>query len=206
MGTLTLAAQRKRDQILAGALQSFLQAGYEGTSMDRVATAAGGSKITIYKHFQDKEGLFTALIEQVTARRFHQIFDDRAFEGEPDQVLRHIAHRVLDMLAIDAEYIAFLRLIVGESGRFPALAQLFVQALPQKVWAVLSQYFARHPDLHSPCPEATARIFMGALISYVMTQKILHGQAIAPLNPDTLVECLVTMVLGQPPLQTTADP
>ena len=47
------AAQAKKEQILQGALKIFFQQGYEGTSMDRVAIAAGVSKITIYKHFQN---------------------------------------------------------------------------------------------------------------------------------------------------------
>lgn len=195
---LSQAAQLKREQILHGALQVFLRDGYEGTSMDRVAAAAGVSKITIYKHFQDKEGVFTALIEQVTTQRFQTVFGDLCVEADPAIALRQLAQKLLDMLAIDEEYIAFLRLIIGESGRFPELAQLFVQALPQKVWALLSDYFAAHPDLHTDYPEATARIFMGSLISYVLTQKLLHGQAIAPISQATMIDCLVDTIVLYP--------
>jgi AcrR family transcriptional regulator len=190
-------AALKREQILLGALQIFLHQGYEGTSMDRVAAAAGVSKITIYKHFQDKEGVFTALIERVTAQRFQAVFSDFSIEKEPEQVLRHLAHNLLDMMAIDEEYIAFLRLIIGESGRFPHLAQLFIRALPQKVWALLSHYFAAHPELHLQDPEATARIFMGSLMSFVLTQNILHGDAIAPMAADLMVDCLVDTLIGR---------
>jgi AcrR family transcriptional regulator len=190
----TSAGQRKREQILQGALHIFLQEGYQGTSMDRVAAAAGVSKITIYKHFQDKEGVFTALIKQVTAHRFETVFGQLSFTEDPAVVLRQLAHKLLTTMATDEEYIAFLRLMVGESGRFPALAQLFVQALPQRVWALLSDYFAAHPELHTQHPEATARIFMGTLMGYVMTQNILHGQAIAPMDQDLMVNCLVDTI------------
>lgn len=188
--------QRKREQILQGALHVFLQQGYEGTSMDRVAAAAGVSKITIYKHFQDKEGVFTALITQVTAQRFELVFGHLSFTEAPALVLRQLAHTLLTMMATDDEYIAFLRLIIGESGRFPALAQLFVQALPQRVWALLSDYFTAHPGLHAQHPEVTARIFMGALMGYVMTQHILHGDAIAPMGQELMVDCLVDTITG----------
>jgi AcrR family transcriptional regulator len=194
--TVSATAQLKREQILAGALQIFLQEGYEGTSMDRVAAAAGVSKITIYKHFQDKAGVFTALVEQVTAERFQAVFGDLDFEESPAIALRTLARKLLDMMAIDDQYIAFLRLLIGESGRFPELAQLFIRAMPQKVWTLLAHYIAAHPELRSPHPEATARIFMGALISHVMTQKLLHGEAIAPINPDLMIDCLVNTVLG----------
>ncbi len=198
MATLSasaVSAQQKQAQILQGALKIFLQQGYEGTSMDRVAAAAGVSKITIYKHFQDKEGLFTAMIERVTAQRFEVVFGTLSLEESPGVVLRQVATRLLEMMAVDHEYIAFLRLIIGESGRFPSLAQLFIQALPQKVWTLLSQYFAAHPELNLSNPDAAARIFMGALISYVMTQKLLHGHEIAPMNADVFIASLVDIVV-----------
>lgn len=187
----------KRAQILRGALEIFLKQGYEGTSMDRVAATAGVSKITIYKHFEDKEGLFTALIEQVATQRFEIVFGALSLEDDPASVLRQIATKVLGLLAVDDEYVAFLRLIIGESGRFPALAQLFIQALPQKVWHVLSHYFKAHPELNISNPEATARIFTGALISYAMTQHILHGEQIAPMPPEPLIDSLVDLIVNR---------
>lgn len=194
-GAKSASGQLKQAQILQGALTIFLQRGYEGTSMDRVAAAAGVSKITIYKHFQDKEGLFTALIEQVTAQRFEAVFGTLSLEQPPAVVLRQVATKMLDMLAVDDEYIDFLRLILGESGRFPALAQLFFRALPQRAWGVLSDYFAQHPELGHPNPEAAARIFTGTLMSYVITQKLLHGQEIMPMSRDIIINSLIDMIV-----------
>jgi AcrR family transcriptional regulator len=186
----------KRNQILQGALEVFLRQGYEGTSMDRVAAAAGVSKITIYKHFEDKEGLFTSLIEQVATQRFELVIGTLSLEEDPAHVLRQIAEKLLRLIAIDDEYVAFLRLIIGESGRFPELAQLFIRALPQKVWHLLSQYFAAHPELQLTDPEATARIFTGSLIGYAMTQYVLHGQEIAPMEPDLFINSLVNLIVN----------
>ncbi|MGP1373869.1 MAG: TetR/AcrR family transcriptional regulator [Almyronema sp.] len=198
MGTLptsSVSAQLKQAQILQGALEIFLEGGYEGTSMDRVAAAAGVSKVTIYKHFQDKEGLFTALIEQVTLQRFQTVFSTLSWAEQPTVVLHQVATKLLAMLATDEEYIAFLRLVIGESGRFPALAQLFVRALPQKVLLLLSQYFAAHPELNLPHAEATARIFIGSLISYVMMQKILHGQDMMPMESAVMIDSLIKLIV-----------
>ena len=55
----------KAEQILQGAMAEFLVHGYAATSMDRVASAAKVSKATVYSYFQDKEALFTALVEQL---------------------------------------------------------------------------------------------------------------------------------------------
>ncbi|MBE9138163.1 hypothetical protein IQ254_13370 [Nodosilinea sp. LEGE 07088] len=54
-----------------------------------------------------------------------------------------------------------------------------------------------HPELHLKDAEAAARIFMGSLISFVLTQNILHGAAIAPMAPDLMVDCLVDTLIGR---------
>ncbi|GAB4231187.1 MAG: hypothetical protein Kow0049_13460 [Stanieria sp.] len=172
----------------------FLQHGYAGTSMDRVAEVAKVSKNTIYNHFQDKEGLFTALIEQIATSRFQIVFSSVPLQGEPAVVLRQIAEKLLSVILPDREYISFLRLLIGESERFPHLAQLFIKNLPKKVLSILSEYFCSHPELNLPNPEATARIFMGSLMGYVITQEVLQGKEIIPLSQADLIENLIILI------------
>jgi TetR/AcrR family transcriptional regulator of autoinduction and epiphytic fitness len=69
-------------------MQEFLKHGYAGTSMDKVALSAGVSKATVYSHFQDKEGLFKVLIENLASYKFNLIFGTEPIEGEPITVLR----------------------------------------------------------------------------------------------------------------------
>ena len=52
----------KRRAILEAATTAFLATGYVGTSMDQVAALAAVSKQTVYKHFADKERLFSELV------------------------------------------------------------------------------------------------------------------------------------------------
>ena len=53
---------RKRKAILEAARTLFLRNGYRGTSMDEIAAAAAVSKQTVYKHFADKESLFSEIV------------------------------------------------------------------------------------------------------------------------------------------------
>ncbi|MGL5939268.1 MAG: TetR/AcrR family transcriptional regulator [Waterburya sp.] len=184
----------KREQILQGAMKVFLQHGYAGASMDRVAEVAKVSKNTIYNHFQDKEGLFTALIEQITTNRFQIVFGSVPLKGEPAVVLRQIAEKLLSVILPDREYICFLRLLIAESERFPKLAQLFISHLPKKVLSILGEYFRSHPELKLPNPEATARIFMSSLMGYVLTQEILQGKEIIPLSQEDLIASLIVLI------------
>jgi AcrR family transcriptional regulator len=188
------AVSDKREQILQGAMQVFLQRGYAGTSMDRVAAIANVSKQTIYSHFQDKEGLFTALIERVTIGRLQAELGAELWEGEPEPTLRRLAIAYLNKIG-DEEYLSLLRVVIGESIQFPELAQLYTRTVIQRGQRLICDYFKAHPELRLTDPEATARIFMGALVSFLVAQEILYGKKIMPFEQERLVDQLVEMVL-----------
>jgi AcrR family transcriptional regulator len=188
---------QKAEAILEGAMQEFLVHGYAATSMDRVAAAAGVSKATVYSHFQDKEGLFTALIQRLVRERCRVIFssqDSQLLQGEPSIVLRRLATNMLDEIVSDPQLLAFMRLIIGESGRFPELARVFVRNLDKPVIEVLSQYLASRSELKLPNPEAAARVFIGTLVHFVIIQEMLHGKDILPMERDRLIDNLIYLI------------
>jgi TetR/AcrR family transcriptional regulator, regulator of autoinduction and epiphytic fitness len=186
----------KAAAILAGGMQEFLIHGYAATSMDRVASAAGVSKATVYSHFQDKESLFTALIEQLVRGKFQSLFDTSAesWGSEPKIFLRELAHRVLD-IASETQFLNFMRLIVGESGRFPQLAQAFVRNVEKTSFKMLHEYFASCPQLKLTDSEATARIFIGTLVHFVIIQYMLHGNDIVPMERDRIIDTLIDAIV-----------
>ena len=59
-------SDRKHREIMRAATAVFVAQGYDGTSMDEIASKAGVSKQTIYKHFSDKDNLFTEIILATT--------------------------------------------------------------------------------------------------------------------------------------------
>src|SRR5579864_496086 len=56
---------RKRAAIVNAAVEEFIAAGYDATSMDRIAARAGVSKRTVYNHFESKEALFAAILHRL---------------------------------------------------------------------------------------------------------------------------------------------
>lgn len=185
----------KVEQILQGAMHEFLLHGFAGTSMDRVAASAGVSKATVYSHFQDKQGLFKALIEKLAQERFHSIFGTEPLEGDPKIVLRRLVTKALNQMLKDEEFQAFKRVVIGESGRFPELAQLCIISLVKPTIDTLKSYLASHPELKIPDPEATARILVGSLVHYVMTQEMMNGKEILPMESDRLIDALIHFIL-----------
>lgn len=188
---------QKREQILQGAMRIFLASGYASTSMDRVAAEAGVSKQTIYSHFQDKEGLFKALIERITVDRVQLSFEmEEELVGEPEVVLRKFAE-VLLTVTYNQDFISLFRLMIGESSRFPELAQLYTRTVIQRGRQLLGRYFSNHPELAIADPEATAQVFLGSLVSYVLAQEILHGKETIPLERDRVINSLIDLILKQ---------
>lgn len=76
--------QRSADHVERVALQLFLEQGYDATTVDDVAAAAGVSRASFFRYFQSKEGVVFAraqrdcdrLIE--TLRRYPTVRTDRA--------------------------------------------------------------------------------------------------------------------------------
>src|SRR5262252_2773552 len=57
--------EKTRAAILKAALQEFAHEGVSGARTDEIARRAGVNKALLYYYFNDKEGLYTAALEQV---------------------------------------------------------------------------------------------------------------------------------------------
>ena len=68
-----LPAGERREQILDVAVQVFASKGFHGASMNDVADAAGVTKPVLYQHFDSKQDLYLALLEDVGHRMLHSI-------------------------------------------------------------------------------------------------------------------------------------
>ncbi len=192
-------SEAKTEAILKGAMQEFLAHGYAATSMDRVAKAAKVSKATVYSHFGDKESLFNAVIKDLAQDKFQTVMglqQPQSLEQEPKIVLSAIATRMLNNAKSDRNFQDFIRIIIGESGRFPELAKAYVRNLAKPAIETLTQYLKSHPELKLEDPEATVRVMIGTLVYFVMLQEMLYGQEILPLESERLVNTLTNLITG----------
>ena len=139
-------SDRKRAAILEAATTTFLRRGYLGTSMDEIAALAAVSKQTVYKHFADKEALFTEIVNGTVDQASDPVYDDRARPRSeattspprcatwPGGSSRRSCSRRLLQLR---------RLVIGEAGRFPELGRTFYERGPQRTIGALAVAFER---------------------------------------------------------------
>lgn len=60
-------AKDTKERILAAALQMFSQKGYAGTNIRELTAALGLVKSSMYKHFESKEAIWNALLDEMIA-------------------------------------------------------------------------------------------------------------------------------------------
>lgn len=190
-------SEAKTQAILQGAIQEFLANGYAATSMDKIAKSAGVSKATVYSHFGDKESLFNAVMQDLVKDKFQKVMglqEPQSLAQDPKIVLSTMATRMLENAKSDRAFHDFIRIIIGESGRFPELAKAYVNNLAKPAIATLTKYFKSHPQLNLDDPEATVRVMIGSLVYFVMLQEMLHGKDILPLPDERLVNTLTELI------------
>ncbi|MCJ8282158.1 MAG: TetR/AcrR family transcriptional regulator [Rivularia sp. ALOHA_DT_140] len=199
----TSQSSEKVEAILQGAMQEFLKHGFAATTMDKVTAAAGVSKTTVYSYFQDKEKLFVALIERLITNHGGILTQQNPefFQGEPTKVLTGFANYLLNKFRKDIsstpEFLDLIRLMIGESGRFPNLAQYMVRCVDKNVVKVIANYLRSRSELQIADPEALTRVFLGALVHYTMIEYMLQAGEIMPMERERLIKCLVNLIIPE---------
>jgi AcrR family transcriptional regulator len=89
--------------ILQAALKRFANAGYAATSVQQIVNDARVSKPALYYHFQDKAGLFKALVHEAHDAR-HQVICEAAAKGRNLRAqLEHILTDLFDYISRNRE-------------------------------------------------------------------------------------------------------
>jgi TetR/AcrR family transcriptional repressor of mexJK operon len=123
-GRPTLAeAGRRQLHLLDVAGAMFMRNGFDGTSIDAVADAAGMSKRTVYARYADKNELFGAVLRALIERFVVPITRFQSGTMALESTLLAIGRHVL-MNALDPAAISLHRIIIAESERQPAFGRL----------------------------------------------------------------------------------
>lgn len=63
-----------KERILEAALTLFAENGYDGTSVEQIATEVGIKAPSLYKHYKGKEDILNALIIEKHIRHFCDVY------------------------------------------------------------------------------------------------------------------------------------
>ena len=118
----------KRRQIMDGARQVFLSAGFDGASMNDIARVAGVSKGTLYAYFDSKDTLFEAIIRGEFAQTAERLCTFRR-EGDARDMLRDFGVRLISRMS-EPDTRALARVVIAEAEKFPKIGRAFYEAGP----------------------------------------------------------------------------
>jgi AcrR family transcriptional regulator len=165
-------AAEKRTAIIEAATRLFLEAGYDGTSLARIAEMAGVSKATLFKQFPTKAALFAAIVTESWN------VDDEDFQPEAGDLragLTAIGHRYAALLTRPG-MAALFRIVIAELPRFPELGETQFQLGKLPYFESVRRY------LDAENAAATARLddsvmaatqFLGMISNYVFWPRML---------------------------------
>src|SRR5205807_2497123 len=84
--------EKTRAAILRAALEEFAHEGVTGARTDEIARSAGVNKALLYYYFKDKEGLYSAVLEQVFSGLYSRLTEvlDREDLGPREKMLSYV--------------------------------------------------------------------------------------------------------------------
>lgn len=121
--------ERRKDarpgELLAAALELFVEKGFAATRAEEVTTRAGVSKGTLFLYFASKEDLFKAVVRENISGRFAEWSAEMdSFEGSSAELLRCCILGWWERIgATKAGGIS--KLMMSEAGNFPELASFY---------------------------------------------------------------------------------
>ncbi|WP_336250335.1 TetR/AcrR family transcriptional regulator [Stomatohabitans albus] len=152
-----MSATQRRSQLIHVAKEVFAEVGYEATTIEEIAHRADVSKPVVYQHFGGKEGIYAVVVDREVNALLTRITANLDGVGRPRAMVHASALAFLDYLDEDpAGFKVLVRdtpaslnqgelggllddvadkaaqalaLFLAQSGRDPALAPLFAQAL-----------------------------------------------------------------------------
>lgn len=139
MGTTTLRRPRRSkprwkrrkearpEEIVAAALEEFVERGFVATRLQDVARRAGVTKGTVYLYFKNKEALFKAVVRQTIVPVIaHGESVAETFAGSARDLLERLV-REYWRLVYETALAGIPKLMMAEAANFPQLARFYYE-------------------------------------------------------------------------------
>jgi AcrR family transcriptional regulator len=184
-------------EILDAALNVFAERGFAATRLDAVAAAAGVGKGTIYLYFSSKEDLFRAVVRQRLLPNLEEIERTLAADtGSAADQIRLIVGRLARLA--DSRLAVLPKLVLAESGNFPALARFYADEVMNRGAKMLCGVIRRgieRGEFRPVDPLAVLPLIGGPLMMLALWRHILAPYTEFRLDPEAVTATHLDVLL-----------
>jgi AcrR family transcriptional regulator len=171
---------RKRAVIVDAALKAFLDAGYAEASVNQIAATAGVSIKTLYRHFESKADLFSAVMEAACGKMpgADILKDDEqpAWYGAPPATALLKAGEEYLRNVLSPDQLALYRVVTRDAHRFPELGRRYHEETTGTRDAKFAGYldlWAKREGWKVRDKRAAAHVFAGLLKARIFDEVLL---------------------------------
>lgn len=165
-----MSGDERRKQILRVAIQLFSQRGFSGTTTKEIATAAGVSEAMVFRHFANKEELYSAILDHKACNSVFQ----NPFEEISEKIKERDDFGVFYTMALNAlnhhtEDCGFLRLMLHSALEEHDLARMFFESFITDIYKFLGAYISERQGegaFREMDPRIVVRSFMGMFVNH----------------------------------------
>jgi TetR/AcrR family transcriptional regulator len=142
--------ERRKDarpgELLAAALQLFVEKGFAATRAEEVARRAGVSKGTLFLYFASKEELFKAVVRENISGQFPE-WNARfeAYQGSTSDLVRLFLMQWWEAVG-NSPVSGIVKLMTSEASNFPELAAFYEQEVIQPGSRLIQRILQRGID------------------------------------------------------------
>ena len=199
MAKKKMASELRKKQILNVAVRLFSQKGFSGTKTKEIAKKAGISEAMIFRYFDKKEKLYSAIINEKIGdgEKKETFFPIEAAEKKEDlKVFEMIALQLIEENEKDS---AFMRLLLFSALEKHKLSEIFIQNYMLKLFMLFSNYIKKRIKDNAFIkvnPEIAVRGFIGMILHYIITQEIFGGKELMRFSKEDVATTFAAIFLS----------
>ena len=190
--------EARPQELLAAALDLFVERGFAVTRLEDVAKRAGVSKGTLYLYFANKEELFKAVVREnmlpVLGEAEAMI---NSFEGDSVDLFRDIVLGWWERVG-DTTLSGITKLILAESGNFPELAKFYHDEVISRGNAMIGRILQRGVERGEfrelEIPHVT-KVIVAPMIMLMMWKHSFGACQIEPISPEDYLNSFIDLCL-----------
>ena len=191
--TSTKKGDLTRSTVEEAAIALFMEQGYHATSMRQIANRAKLALGGIYNHFASKEEIFQGIIID---KHPYRVILPAVLEaqGEPLEVFfKKAFHLITTELGARPEFINLMLIEVVEfKGKHGAI---MLREIAPKILPIFERVVKDRRDLRVTHPAVLMRSFIGAVVSFLITEMVISNSVVSRLMPKNAADAYVDIYL-----------